>query len=1046
MFQNCNSLEIIYANPYEWPHNENRNTSAFSNCNSLLLRINADRTNKNQTATKYAVVNGSPYDAGKGKSGEKYAIDSDNNYIGYFTDWSKSPNYAYVYNKYREAHPELNLTALTTNSTNSLNGGRRLTNRFTLSASPAYRTLTAGNGSEDGESPFTAPEVVYLTGKTALSAEAAQNILTGLGLLSTYDPTAYYVSETVTVDGKGVADLVAKWTINSDDQWECAMMVYDPDAECYVWEETVPTGYSSDHDKTSKLFVEKNTGYADITNSKPDAPVPAYGSLALSKLVYLDGEVIPDNMRPDDEFTFKVTLKPKSGDAVPVKARYGGIEFEQNADGTALVGTVAITKTVQNTDQDGTEYGIVLSRIPVDWTYSISEDNTAQITDGRIFSADYSDGGVITTGDIITGTDGSTGTIAEDIKDTNGNITRYNKCVTWRNDIKKSELVLMKSLERKEDDGSGDLTDKVLTETDESAEYAFNVVLTELYPNAEYSYTIGSENIGFTADANGSKTLTVMLKHGSSVKFKDLPVGTVYSVSENIPTESNITYKTKWSKYEGDDANYYATASEANADAEGISMTDRLDKYEWVRFDNTKITQKTIDVNVEKFWFADWYGEAGYKDSAESALVTIQRNDGMHTVTPDDSIRTLDSSNDWKNTFADLPVKVGGRDVSYTLGEITVGGYKPGIISSEVGELVYGTVNTLNDHANQELAYFAYKIGYTFKIGDETYANKAVELCKTADNTVYMFYDGDLYIVTKDGNNNIAVKYAGDNKRVEGRQNRFMKKTDPKAATDYAEVYESYVNGDKTKVYYAKETDTEPITLGQIIVKKGGTDILYIQHSDGVFYKAARTTDGLNWKLGDPAFKWNTSDDVISDTDGNLKYVVTNVKIKTYSVSISKKVDGNLGNKARRFEFDIIAGSLNDEYLVARTYENETTYEKITFTSGVGSIEIGHGETVVINNLPEGTNVLIREREYKEYEVSSADGSGNEGAPKKGGEITVVLDSNQNVTFTNTLVGTLPTGITLNTVTIIVLGLLTGGALLFMKAKQKSEADRSYQE
>lgn len=294
--------------------------------------------------------------------------------------------------------------------------------------------------------------------------------------------------------------------------------------------------------------------------------------------------------------------------------------------------------------------------------------------------------------------------------------------------------------------------------------------------------------------------------------------------------------------------------------------------------------------------------------------------------------------------------------------------------------------------------------------------------------------------------NNIAVKYAGGNKRVEGRQNRFMKKTDPTSEIDYAEVYESYVNGDITKVYYAKETDTEPITLGQIIVKKGGTDILYIQHSDGVFYKAERTTDGLNWKLGDPAFKWNTSDDVISDTDGNLKYVVTNVKVKTYSVSISKLVDGNLGNKARMFEFDIIAGSLNDEYLVARTYENETTYEKITFTSGVGSIEIGHGETVVINNLPEGTNVLIREREYKEYDVSSVDGSGNVGDPEKGGEINVVLDSNQNVTFTNTLVGTLPTGITLNTVTIIVLGLLTGGAMLFMKAKQKSEADRSYQE
>lgn len=85
---------------------------------------------------------------------------------------------------------------------------------------------------------------------------------------------------------------------------------------------------------------------------------------------------------------------------------------------------------------------------------------------------------------------------------------------------------------------------------------------------------------------------------------------------------------------------------------------------------------------------------------------------------------------------------------------------------------------------------------------------------------------------------------------------------------------------------------------------------------------------------------------------------------------------------------------------------------------------------------------MIREREYKEYNVQSEDGSGNKGNSNKGGEISVVMDSNQRVTFTNTLVGTLPTGINLNTVTMIVLGLLTAGLMIFMKAKKKSEANR----
>lgn len=420
------------------------------------------------------------------------------------------------------------------------------------------------------------------------------------------------------------------------------MMVYDPDAECYVWEDAVPTGYTTDHSSTSKLFVEKNTGYADITNSKPNATKPEYGSLTLSKLVYLNDKLIPDNMRSDDVFTFTVTLKPDSDEStLPVKARYGGIEFHQNTEGTALVGTVVITKTVQDPDKEGTEYGIVLSRIPKNWTYSIAEDTTADIADGRSFSAEYSEVGVITAGDIETGTDSSTKKIEKDTTDANGTVTQYNKRVTWRNDIKKADLVLMKSLERKEDDGSGTLTDKALTETDKSTEYAFTVAFTGLYPKAKYSYQIGSDTADFTAEPDGTQTLTVRLKHGSKVKFSDLPIGTVYSVSETLPSEPNSTYRTKWSKYEGDDASYYASASAANADAEGLSMTDRLDKYEWVRFDNTKITQKTIDVNVEKLWFADWYGEAGYQNSAETALVTIQRNDGMHTVTPDDSTRRL---------------------------------------------------------------------------------------------------------------------------------------------------------------------------------------------------------------------------------------------------------------------------------------------------------------------------------------------------------------------------------------------------------------------
>ena len=104
IFQGCEKLEVVYANPYEWPAKASDKTNTFKNCKKLKLRIEGVASNyRNKDNGEYAAVNGSTYDSSK--SG--YGVNVNNEYyVGYFTDWSESPNYVAVSERYFAKHPE----------------------------------------------------------------------------------------------------------------------------------------------------------------------------------------------------------------------------------------------------------------------------------------------------------------------------------------------------------------------------------------------------------------------------------------------------------------------------------------------------------------------------------------------------------------------------------------------------------------------------------------------------------------------------------------------------------------------------------------------------------------------------------------------------------------------------------------------------------------------------------------------------------------------------------------------------------------------------
>ncbi|MDJ1122930.1 hypothetical protein QJ043_04820 [Olsenella sp. YH-ols2217] len=100
-------------------------------------------------------------------------------------------------------------------------------------------------------------------------------------------------------------------------------------------------------------------------------------------------------------------------------------------------------------------------------------------------------------------------------------------------------------------------------QADTAKEFSFTVTLTGLEPNATYSYTNGGETTTFTADANGSATVSIDLHHDENVTINNLPDGATYTIKEGSvditadmkETEGADGYKVTATGFDGNLAN-----------------------------------------------------------------------------------------------------------------------------------------------------------------------------------------------------------------------------------------------------------------------------------------------------------------------------------------------------------------------------------------------------------------------------------------------------------------------------------------------------------
>lgn len=168
-----------------------------------------------------------------------------------------------------------------------------------------------------------------------------------------------------------------------------------------------------------------------------------------------------------------------------------------------------------------------------------------------------------------------------------------------------------------------------------------------------------------------------------------------------------------------------------------------------------------------------------------------------------------------------------------------------------------------------------------------------------------------------------------------------------------------------------------------------------------------------------------------SDTDHTVKF--TNVYSKTYTLTVSKKVTGNLGDKYKSFNFVAqMPVSLYGQTLNVVNADGTPSLIKVSNT-GAASFKLKNGESIVFQGITEAEATAIKK--VANYGVSEESYS-SEGYKTT---INTSLDSegNMNVVVTNTKSTGVPTGNHMST-GILATVLITGIGIAYILCKRIS--------
>ena len=101
----------------------------------------------------------------------------------------------------------------------------------------------------------------------------------------------------------------------------------------------------------------------------------------------------------------------------------------------------------------------------------------------------------------------------------------------------------------------------------------------------------------------------------------------------------------------------------------------------------------------------------------------------------------------------------------------------------------------------------------------------------------------------------------------------------------------------------------------------------------------------------------------VSQVSGDAEngFTVTNTKLP--SLTVSKTVTGEMGDKTRDFTFTITLTGADDTPVSG-------TYSGVTFTNGTATVSLGDGDSLVLENLPLGSRYTVQETDGDGYTVT----------------------------------------------------------------------------
>ena len=187
-------------------------------------------------------------------------------------------------------------------------------------------------------------------------------------------------------------------------------------------------------------------------------------------------------------------------------------------------------------------------------------------------------------------------------------------------------------------------------------------------------------------------------------------------------------------------------------------------------------------------------------------------------------------------------------------------------------------------------------------------------------------------------------------------------------------------------------------------------------------------------------YEANTESGVLSAANTSVVYRNTLI---THDVTLSKTVTGNQGNKYKLFDFTVSIKNAEQNATYHITGDTEATLTTNASGSGSTTVSLRHGQTAVIENLPEGSVYQITEDAtgYKVSYVITSTGTIESPTAQNASTAEETIDANDSIVFTNTKNGIIPTGIIYSPYGVGLLIVALAGLLSLVVAGKKKKKE-----